>query len=109
MRPYLIRLLAITSFIALSCIVAFGQGGTTAPLSGTVADAAGAVLSGATVIVKNNANGAEFKAITSNSGAYTVPSLGAGTYTVTVEAQGFKKAVVEGVKIDAGFPATTNV
>jgi hypothetical protein len=108
MKPYLIRLLAITSFLALSGLLAFGQG-TTAPISGTVVDSTGAVLSGATVIVKNNATGAEFKAITSGSGAYTVPSLGSGTYTVTVEAQGFKKAVVEGVKVDAGVPATTNV
>src|SRR5262249_13965547 len=108
MKPYLIRLLAITSFLALSNMLAFGQAGTTAPLSGTVVDATGAVLSGATVIVKNNATGSEYKANTSGSGAYTVPALSAGTYTLTVEAQGFKKAVVEGIKIDAGVPATTN-
>ncbi|MGH9834362.1 MAG: carboxypeptidase regulatory-like domain-containing protein, partial [Blastocatellia bacterium] len=41
--------------------------------------------------------------------AYTVPSLGSGTYTVTVSAPGFKQVVVQNVKVDAGVPATANV
>src|SRR5262245_24141236 len=109
MRRSLLRLLAITSFLALNSFLAFGQSGTTAPLSGTVSDATGAVLSGASVVVKNSATGAEFKMNTSSSGTFTIPSLGAGTYIVTVEAPGFKKAVVQDVKIDAGVPATLNV
>jgi hypothetical protein len=108
MRRSLIRLLAIASFIITSSFLAFGQG-TTATLSGTVSEATGAVLSGATVVVKNTATGAEFKANTGSSGTYSIPSLGAGTYTVTIEAQGFKKAMLQDVKIDAGIPATANV
>src|SRR5262249_44721223 len=42
-------------------------------------------------------------------GAYTVPSLGSGTYLVTISAQGFKQVVVRDVKLDAGVPATVNV
>src|SRR5262252_4300134 len=109
MKSCMTRLLAITSFLALNSILAFGQSGTTAPLSGTVFDATGAVLSGATVVIKNNGTGAEVKVNTASNGAYTIPSLGAGTYTLTVEAPGFKKAVVQDVKIDAGVPATANV
>jgi len=108
MRRSLISFLAITSFLALNSFLAFGQG-TTAPLSGTVYDGTGAVLSGAAVVVKNNGTGAEFRVNTASNGTYTVPSLGAGTYTVTVEAQGFKKAVVQDVKIDAGVPTTANI
>src|SRR5262249_21007694 len=63
----------------------------------------------ATVIVKNAATGAEFKATSSGSGVYTAPSLGSGTYLVTISAQGFKQAVVRDVKLDAGVPATVNV
>jgi hypothetical protein len=109
MKSCMTRLLAITSFLALNSFLAFGQSGTTAPISGTVFDATGAVLSGATVVVKNNGTGAEFRMNTASNGTYTVPSLGAGTYTVTVEAPGFKKAVVQDVKIDVGVPATANV
>ena len=109
MKRCLIRFLAITSFLALNSFVAFGQSGTTAPLSGSVLDPTGAVISGASVVVKNNATGAEFRVTTASNGTYTVPSLGTGTYTVTVEAQGFKKAVAQDVKIDAGVPATANI
>ncbi len=109
MKHYSIRLLAIASLLALNSLLAFGQSGTTAPLSGTVFDSTGAVISGAAVLVKNNGTGAEYKVNTSSAGTFTVPSLGAGTYTITVEAPGFKKAVVQNVKIDVGIPATANI
>ncbi|MGE0129161.1 MAG: carboxypeptidase regulatory-like domain-containing protein [Blastocatellales bacterium] len=105
------RLLKLFSalVIASACsLLAFGQS-TTAPLSGSVLDPNGAAVSGAEVTVKNNATGAEFRVKSSGSGAYTVPALGAGTYTVSVEAQGFKKAVIQDVQILAATPATANV
>lgn len=100
----------ITSVVfALVCsLTAFAQG-TTAPISGSVLDQNGAVISGANVTVKSNATGAEYKVTTASNGTYTVPALGTGTYTVTVEAAGFKKAVVQDVKMDAGVPATVNI
>lgn len=106
------RLLKLFSalIIASACsLLAFGQSGTTAPLSGSVLDPNGAAISGAEVTVKNNATGTEFKVKSSGSGAYTVPALGAGVYTVTVEAPGFKKAVIQDVQILAATPATANV
>lgn len=106
------RLLKLFSalIIVLACsLLAFGQSGTTAPLSGSVLDPNGAAISGAEVTVKNNATGTEFKVKSSGSGAYTVPALGAGVYTVTVEAPGFKKAVIQDVQILAATPATANV
>ncbi len=92
---------------ALICLTAYGQ--VTSSLSGTVMDPNGAVVSGAIIMVKSVATGAEFKATSSGSGAYTVPSLGTGTYNVVVSAPGFKQVEVRDVKIDAGIPATVNV
>src|SRR5262245_9311981 len=109
MKPCMLRFLALAVFLAVSGLAAFGQGGATAPLSGLVLDQGGAVISGAVVIVKNNATGAEFTVTTSTNGTYTVPALGAALYTVTVEAAGFKKVVLQDVKIDVGVPATANV
>jgi Carboxypeptidase regulatory-like domain/TonB dependent receptor len=108
MKRYLVQILALTSFLTLNSFMAFGQTATTSPLSGSVLDPNGSALSGAHVTVKNNATGAEFRVRTSDSGAYTVPALGAGSYTVTVEAQGFKKAVIQDVQILAATPATAN-
>src|SRR5215813_7435195 len=109
MKPCMIRFLALAIFLAVSGLAAFGQGGATAPLSGLVLDQGGAAVSGAVVIVKNNATGAESNVTTAGNGTYTVPALGAGVYTVTVEAPGFKKAVLQEVKIDVGVAATANV
>ena len=100
-------LISIIAFASLMSLTAFGQ--FTSSISGTINDPDGAVISGATVIVKNTATGSEFKATSSGSGVYTVPSLGAGTYIVTVSAPGFKQSVAQDVKLDAGVPATVNV
>ncbi|MFN0083802.1 MAG: carboxypeptidase regulatory-like domain-containing protein [Blastocatellia bacterium] len=82
---------------------------TTSPISGTVMDQNGAVVSGATVTVKNNATGSEFRATTASNGVYTVPAISAGQYTLTIEARGFKKAVVQDAQVLAATPATVNV
>src|SRR5262245_4546915 len=107
MKYRVVNTFALIVFVALASAMAFGQ--VTSSLSGTVTDPDGAVVSGATVVVKNDDTGAEFRATTSSNGTYTVPSLGTGTYTVTVTATGFKQVTVQSVKIDAGTPATTNV
>ncbi len=95
------------ALLALS-VVALAQG-TTSQIAGSIQDPNGAVISGASVTVKSAATGVEYKVTSSGSGAYTVPSLGSGVYTVTVEANGFKKVVVQDVKLDVGVPSTVNV
>src|SRR5215470_6490599 len=107
MKRNLLELVAAIVLVAVPTFFALGQTAT-ASLNGAVIDPNGAVISGAVVLVKNSATGAEFRATTASNGTYTVPSLGAGSYTVTIEAQGFKKAVLTEVKIDAGVPATAN-
>ena len=102
--PILISILALASLMSLT---ALGQ--VSSSISGVVHDPNGEVVSGATVIVKNTATGAEFRTTSSGSGVYTVPSLGSGTYIVTVSAPGFKQAVARDVKLDIGVPATVNV
>jgi hypothetical protein len=109
MKSCLLKLLSAVIIAAACDLLALGQSGTTAPLSGAVLDPNGSAISGASVIVKNEATGVEFKVTTSSNGAFTVPALSAGIYTVTVEAQGFKKGIVPSVQILAATPATVNV
>ncbi len=61
-------------------------------LAGTVTDPSGAVVSGATVTIKNDATGAARTTTTNASGAYRFSLLQPGAYTVTASAQGFSKA-----------------
>ena len=84
-------------------------GGTTASIAGAVVDTSGAVIPGADVKVKNNATQAEFSAVTSENGTFSVPALQPGTYTVTITLMGFKTAIVNDVVVNAGVPASVRV
>src|SRR5947207_8736303 len=62
-------------------------------ISGTVTDAQGAFVVGATVTVTNTGTNVVTPLTTNDSGYYEAPLLVAGQYQVAVEAQGFKKTV----------------
>ena len=59
-------------------------------LQGRVSDSSGAVIVGARVGGLNTATGVRTNATTNESGDYSLPYLIPGSYTVTVESQGFK-------------------
>jgi hypothetical protein len=67
---------------------------------GTVTDASGAAVVGATVTIHNVATGIDRMTQTNVDGSYLVPELQIGTYNVTVEASGFQKSVTKGVVVD---------
>jgi hypothetical protein len=67
------------------------QVGTQAAITGTVSDASGASVAGAHIIAVNLANGLSTQSESDPNGNFNILSLPAGSYRVTVEAQGFKK------------------
>lgn len=68
----------------------------------TVKDQTGAVIAGANVKIVNDGTNQEFDATTNEAGSLVSPLLPIGTYTISVEAADFKKAISEGVKLDIG-------
>jgi hypothetical protein len=81
-------LLLIT--LALAIAPVWGQVNT-GTISGTVRDASGAAVAGATVTVRNTATSAERSVTTGNNGDYTIPGLAPGIYELTVTSTGFAK------------------
>ena len=67
---------------------------------GTVTDQSGAVVSGATITVKNTATGLERSTQTSADGSYSIPELPIGTYTVTVTQSGFQTSITREVVVN---------
>lgn len=78
-------------------------------ISGTVFDASSSVIAGAQVTVTSVGTNEAHKVATSESGTYSVLNLDPVTYRVEVEAPGFKKKVVNYVKVDTASNATVNV
>jgi hypothetical protein len=71
-------------------------------LSGVVTDAQGSGIPGATVTIRNDATGVETALVTNTAGVYTSPPLVLGTYTVTVDLTGFRRAVTSGILLQGG-------
>lgn len=97
-------------FVVLCAALSFAQVSTTGAIAGTITDPTGAVVPGATVVVKNNATGAETTVKTADNGTFNVPALPSGVYTVTITAtSGFKQSIVRDVKVDVGTPSSVSV
>jgi len=64
--------------------------GVTASISGTVKDASGATVAGATVIATNTETGISQKETTNAQGYYSFPYLPVGTYDVSIQQTGFR-------------------
>src|SRR6201991_4173020 len=73
-----------------------------AELIGEVRDQAGAIVSGAQVTVTEITTNRSSHVTSNDSGTYTVTNLKPGTYTLVIEAQGFKRLTRAGLKLSTG-------
>src|SRR5437868_2373301 len=78
----------LTIFLALS-VVASAQSGSSTSITGTIVDPSGAVVSNATVEVRNPVSGFVRNAVTDAAGKFVVPNVPFNPYHVTVTGQGF--------------------
>src|SRR5579859_3680955 len=84
----------VVSVITLTlAVAAFGQGGATGAITGTVQDPSGALVANAEVRITNQETGVLERALkTGPDGSFTAPLLPVGTYNVSVQAPGFSQA-----------------
>ncbi len=83
------RVLIYALFAVFGSIgMAFAQS-TTATLNGTVTDSAGALITDAKVTITNQATHQTVETRTTSDGTYSTPGLASGTYSVTVNKEGF--------------------
>jgi hypothetical protein len=98
----------LAAFLLILQIWSFAQSATTS-LRGTVTDANGAVLPGATVVLNNSETGFSQTSKSDSQGAYQFLQLSPGTYTVTASASGFATFVQNHLVLLVSTPATLNV
>ena len=72
-------------------------------IAGFVRDPSLSVVTGATVVVRNENTGEQRQTTTNASGYYVLPNLVVGTYTISAEASGFKKTVQSGITLSSAM------
>ncbi len=99
---WLVMRLLSTVAVAAAILVSIGTAvaqRTTGTLRGQVLDPAGAAVANARVTAVNKDTGVSISIETTSAGTYDFPSLLPGKYTVTVEVEGFKKAIKSDVPV----------
>lgn len=81
----------------------------TATISGTVTDESKSVVAGVSIVLTHVATNTNYMATTDTAGFYTVPGVAVGAYTVTAEANGFKKSVRTGITVQVDDHATVDL
>jgi hypothetical protein len=107
-RKYDSRFL-FAAILFVACASACMAQTSTSLISGSVFDNSGAVVIGATVTAIHEGTGATLKQTSNNAGLYAFPSVPVGTYTIVVEAAGFKTARQTGNTLVVGTPLTINL
>jgi len=79
-------------------------------IDGTVKDPSGAAIPHATVVITNTSQNLKARTVETDAlGQFTAPLIPIGTYSVTVNAQGFKSFTVGGIDVHVGEPSVVPV
>src|SRR2546423_5862691 len=102
------RFVGVVAFCAAAWPAA-GQGG--GAIGGTISDASGAVLPGATVTLSNPRGtiGGNQEAVTDARGAFQFIRLVPGSYTVRAELEGFRTVAQENIVVNADVTARVDL
>lgn len=101
-----LKSIAIGCFLMAATVFAQSDRGT---LTGSITDPAGAAVPGAAVVAKGADTGSEYRATTTDTGNYTIPSLPAGPYELSVDVTGFRKHVQSGIHIQVAQTSRVDI
>jgi hypothetical protein len=102
------RLLFCALLVVLVASVAWGQG-IFATLTGVVTDPSQSVVPNAKVTLRDVGSGSERQTVTNSEGYFTFASMPVGTYSLSVEAQGFKSYKADGIALGGAEKRNLNV
>jgi hypothetical protein len=94
--------------LAFCAIVARAQVDT-GTILGTITDASGAVIPGASVTIVNQSTAGQLTAKSDSDGRFDFTPLQIGTYKIVVEFSGFKKTTIQNVHLNIQQQALVNV
>jgi hypothetical protein len=107
-----LQVLAVSAALFFSLAgPALGQSvtATTGAINGKVTDTTGSILPGVTVTASSSSMQGVRTVVTNEEGAYRLPAIPPGDYTIKYELSGFATVVREGIRVGLGFTATVNI
>jgi hypothetical protein len=96
-----LQVLGVMFGVLLLCLPVFSQG-SSGRIVGTITDANGGAITGATVTILDVQRGTSRPLTTDESGAYNAPNLTPGAYKVRVEFKGFKTTERQNIVLEVG-------
>jgi len=102
------RMTMVWLLFAFSAIAVKAQVDT-GTILGTVSDSTGAVIPGATVTITNQESSATLTSKTKTDGRFVFTPLHIGTYSLTVDVAGFKRATNQNIHLDIQQQVLVNV
>ena len=78
-------------------------------ISGQITDPSGAVVPNAMIIALREGTQQPYSAQSNSSGVYSIPYVMPGSYVITVEAAGFKRAIRQAVNLDVAQKLNLNI
>src|SRR5581483_11841439 len=92
---------ALLSLCILCLLVTVSAQTSNGTITGVVTDPTGAVVANAAIEIRNVETGVVFRAISTDTGNYTVPQLPVGSYELSTTVQGFKKYTRQNISLAA--------
>jgi len=108
-RTTRLLLSAIALGFLLACLPTASAQSDRGTITGIVTDNTNAVLANASVTMRNVDTGAVYSGKATGTGAFTIASLPAGTYALTVTHPGFKEYVQDGITISVAVTIRQNI
>ncbi len=105
---------SVSTLFVLAASVLFSTAPLTAQfdsgqISGFVRDQTSAIVPGASVTATNEGTKESHRAVTNTEGYYVFPQLVVGSYSVAIDARGFKHYVKTGISLNAEAKASADV
>jgi len=98
MTKWMAVVLGVLSIMILLPAGLRAQGGATGAITGAVVDQKGGAISGATIVVINQATGKkEREVVSTGAGTFNIPSLPPSHYSLEIMATGFSRFVMNNV------------
>ena len=104
-----LKTLCLTLALCLFLPTLLSAQGTGGRILGRISDPTGAVLSGVKVTATNEATSVAQDTLSNDSGDFGFPNIPVGTYSLSFDLKGFKKAVRRSIALDVNQVITLNM